>query len=125
MDAEHQELLARYVDAFERYDITALVALIHDDATFTMPPFPLWLQGTEEIAKFYVGKGIGCRGSRLLPTAANGCAAFAAYKPSDDGARDPWAIQVIEVSADKISGLHHFIYPELFTAFGFPSRLES
>jgi RNA polymerase sigma-70 factor (ECF subfamily) len=124
VDADQEELLARYVEAFERYDIESLVALLHEDATFTMPPFPLWLQGTADIARFYVGKGIGCKGSRLLATSANGCAAFGAYKPAGDGIWDPWAIQVIEVSGGRITGLHHFLYPELFTAFGFPARLE-
>ena len=67
-DEEQQELLARYVDAFERYDITSLVKLLHEDATFTMPPFALWLEGPVEIGKWYLGQGIGCRGSRLVPT---------------------------------------------------------
>ena len=124
MDAEHQALLARYVDAFERYDISSLVSLIHEDATFTMPPHPLWLQGTVDIAKWYVGQGAGCRGSRLLATAANGCAAFGAYKRAAGGGHEPFALQVIEVSGGRITGLHHFIYPELFTAFGLPERLE-
>src|SRR5687768_6002398 len=98
MDAEHQALLARYVDAFERYDISSLVSLIHEDANFTMPPHPLWLQGTVDIARWYVGQGAGCRGSRLLATAANGCAAFGAYKPAGPGVHEPFALQVIEVS---------------------------
>jgi RNA polymerase sigma-70 factor (ECF subfamily) len=124
MDAEHQALLARYVDAFERYDISSLVSLIHEDATFTMPPHPLWLQGTVDIAKWYVGQGAGCRGSRLLATAANGCAAFGAYKQASPGVHEPFALQVIEVSDGWITGLHHFLYPELFPAFGLPTRLE-
>jgi RNA polymerase sigma-70 factor (ECF subfamily) len=124
MDAEHQALLARYVDAFERYDISSLVSLIHEDATFTMPPHPLWLQGTDDIAKWYVGQGAGCRGSRLLATAANGCAAFGAYKQAGPGVHEPFALQVIEVSDGRITGLHHFLYPELFPAFGLPTRLE-
>ena len=124
VDAEQQELLARYVDAFERYDITSLVALIHEDATFTMPPHELWLRGPLQISKWYLGQGIGCRGSRLLATSANGCAAFGAYKPTGAGTREPFALQVIEVSGERISGLHHFLYPELFPAFGLPTRLE-
>jgi RNA polymerase sigma-70 factor (ECF subfamily) len=124
VDPEQQALLARYVDAFERYDISSLVSLIHEDATFSMPPYPLWLRGTTEIARFYVGQGIGCKGSRLLPISANGCAAFGAYKPAGPGVREPWAIQVIEVSGDRITGLHHFLYAELFAAFGLPPRLE-
>jgi RNA polymerase sigma-70 factor (ECF subfamily) len=124
MDPEQRRILARYVEAFERYDINSLVSLIHEDATFSMPPFALWLQGTDEIAKFYVGQGAGCQGSRLIATEANGCAAFGAYKPSGQGTLEPWAIQVIEVSEGRISGLHHFIDPELFTVFGLPARLE-
>jgi RNA polymerase sigma-70 factor (ECF subfamily) len=124
VDADQQKLLARYVDAFERYDIDALVSLIHEDATFTMPPYALWLRGTKEIGRWYLGQGSGCRGSRLLATAANGCGAFGAYKPDGPGVLEPFALQVIEVSGERISGLHHFLDPELFAAFGLPARLE-
>jgi RNA polymerase sigma-70 factor (ECF subfamily) len=124
VDADQQELLARYVDAFERYDIESLVALLHDDATFSMPPFELWLQGTVEIGKWYLGQGIGCRDGRLLATSANGCAAFGAYKQAEPGVLLPFSLQVIEVSGDRISGLHHFLYPDLFPVFGLPTRLE-
>jgi RNA polymerase sigma-70 factor (ECF subfamily) len=125
MDPEQQELLARYVAAFEAYDISSLVSLLHEDATFSMPPHELWLRGTDEIAKWYVGQGIGCEGSRLIATAANGCAAFGSYKPSGHGTLEPFALQVIEVSGGRISGLHHFLYPELFAAFGLPDRLTA
>jgi len=123
-DADDQALLERYVDAFERYDIEALVKLIHEDATFSMPPHPLWLQGTTEIAKWYLGQGIGCRGSRLLATAANGEAAFGAYKPAPGGGHEPFALQVIETSDGRITALHHFLYPELFAEFGLPAHLD-
>jgi RNA polymerase sigma-70 factor (ECF subfamily) len=124
VDAEQQALLARYVDAFERYDIPSLVSLIHEDAMFSMPPFELWLQGTEQIARWYTGQGSGCEGSRLIATAANGCAAFGAYKPAGPGVLLPFNVQVIEVSGDRITGLHHFLSPELFPVFGLPERLE-
>ena len=123
VDAAQRDLLARYVDAFERYDIDALVSLLHEEATFSMPPYPLWLRGTAEIGRFYLGQGAGCRGSALIPTSANGCAAFGAYKPSESGGREPWALQVIEVSDGRITALHHFLYPDLFAAFGLPPRL--
>ncbi|HEX6476200.1 MAG TPA: sigma-70 family RNA polymerase sigma factor [Acidimicrobiales bacterium] len=123
VDPDQQELLARYVDAFERYDVTSIVRLLHDEAAFTMPPYTLWLSGPTEIGRFYLGQGIGCRGSRLLPTSANGCPAFGAYKPSGPDTLDPWAIQVIETEDGRITGLHHFIYPELFEAFGLPARV--
>ena len=123
-DEEQEELLARYVDAFERYDITSLVKLLHEDASFTMPPFALWLEGPVEIGHWYLGQGIGCRGSRLVATSANGCPAFASYKPAADGGWEPFNIHIVEVSDGRISGLHHFLYPELFAAFGLPLRLE-
>jgi len=125
VDAEQQALLARYVDAFERYDISSLVSLIHEDATFQMPPHELWLRGTEDIGKWYLGQGIGCKGSRMLPAGfANGCAAFGSYRPVGPDVHEPFAFQVIEVSGGQIVSLHHFLYPELFPAFGLPTRLE-
>jgi RNA polymerase sigma-70 factor, ECF subfamily len=124
VDAEQEALLARYVDAFERYDIDSLVTLLHEDAVQSMPPYALWLQGRDEMGKWYLGQGIGCKGSRLLPTAANGCPAFASYRPQGSGAWEPFALQVIETSDGRISAIHNFLYPELFPAFGLPTRLE-
>jgi RNA polymerase sigma-70 factor (ECF subfamily) len=124
VDADQQELLARYVDAFERYDITSLVALLHDDATFTMPPYALWLRGPLDISRWYLGQGSGCRGSRLVATSANGRPAFASYKPSGPGLWEPFNLHIVDVSDGRISGLHHFLYPELFAAFGLPPHLD-
>jgi RNA polymerase sigma-70 factor, ECF subfamily len=121
--AEQQELLARYVDAFERYDMDSLVTLIHDDARMTMPPFDFWLQGRDEILAFFVGQGISCEGSRLLATTANGSPAFGSYKIDPEGGHSPWAIQVLDVDGDRIVGHHNFIDPALFPAFGLPTHL--
>ena len=123
------ELLGRYVDAFERYDIEALVALLHADAVQSMPPFELWLRGAGDIGAWMVQPGpSGCRGSRLLPTRANGSPAFGQYRPDPGGGFRPWAIQVLEVSGGAISALSFFLDfldPErLFPAFGLPLRLE-
>jgi RNA polymerase sigma-70 factor (ECF subfamily) len=123
IDAEQEALLARYVDAFERYDISSLVALLHDDVVQSMPPYALWLVGAEEVGKWMLGTGIGCRGARLLPTSANGCAAFGNYRVSGPDTWDPFAIQIVEVSGGWITGLHNFLYPELFPAFGLPAHL--
>ena len=123
MDPEQAALLDRYVDAFERYDITSLVSLLQEDATFSMPPFPLWLSDAEEIGRFMLGQGIHCKGSRVLTTAANGGPAVAIYHPAPDG-YEPWAIVVVEMSDGRIAGLHHFLYPELFAEFGLPARLD-
>jgi len=124
IDDDQAELLDRYVDAFERYDITSLVSLLHEDATFSMPPHPLWLRGPVEVGRWMLGQGIGCRGSRLVATAANGCPAFGSYRPAGPGTHKPWSIQVLEISGGRICGLHNFLYPELFPAFGLPVILE-
>jgi len=126
VDPEQQALLGRYVEAFEAYDIEALVALIRSDAEFSMPPFALWLQGTTDIAKWYVGQGAGCKDSRLVPIEANGCVGFGAYKQDPGGGHVPFAIQVIEISPDGwITGLHHFLDPKLFPEFGLPTYLPA
>jgi RNA polymerase sigma-70 factor (ECF subfamily) len=128
VDAEDAELLARYVDAFERYDMEALTSLIHDDATQSMPPYELWLKGREDIFAWWVGPGAGCRGSRVLPTvAANGRPAFGQYKPSETGEGfDPWALQVLEISGGQVVELTFFLGTEtLFPLFGLPARPES
>jgi RNA polymerase sigma-70 factor (ECF subfamily) len=127
LDGEDQDLLAKYVDCFERYDIESLVSLIAEDAEFSMPPFDLWLRGTTDIAKWYVGQGAGCEDSRMILTQANGSPAFAQYKPDGPNRWEPWALQVIEVRDGKITGLHHWIPPfagQLFDAFGLPPHLE-
>ncbi len=123
----HQRaLLARYVDAFERYDIDSLVKLLHDDAVQSMPPYAMWLRGAADIGGFMLGPGAGCRGSRLIPKAANGCPAFGHYKPSPQGGHTPWALQVLEISGDRIAGIHSFLdAARLFPAFGLPAHLPA
>jgi RNA polymerase sigma-70 factor, ECF subfamily len=123
-----KELLARYVAAFQAYDMDALTALIHEDATQSMPPFDMWLAGRDDIFTWWWGPGIGCRGSRVLPAGtANGSPAFGQYKPSENGAGyDPWALQVLEVSGGRIVELTFFLDTDtLFPLFGLPPRLES
>jgi RNA polymerase sigma-70 factor (ECF subfamily) len=123
LPADQKALLARYVDAFERYDISQLVSLLHQDAVQSMPPFAMWLQGPEEISRWMAGAGIGCRGSRLVATEANGGPAFGQYRSDGEGGHRPWAIQVVEISGDWITGLHAFLDSHLFAAFGLPAYL--
>src|SRR6266498_343257 len=128
LDEPERELLARYVKAFERYDMEALTALIHEDATQSMPPYDLWLSGRDDILSWWVGPGGGCRGSRVIPTlTANGSPAFGQYKPSDTGqGYDPWALQVLEISDGRIVEFTFFLGTEtLFPLFGLPARLDS
>ena len=125
MDDAQKELVARYVDAFERYDIESLVKLLHEDAIMSMPPFPLWLAGPEDMGAWFLGHGIGCRGSRLVPTSANGSPAFGSYKTDPAGGFAPWSVQVIEIRGDRIVGHHNFLETEiLFPLFGLPAHLD-
>jgi RNA polymerase sigma-70 factor (ECF subfamily) len=122
------DLLSRYVDAFQRYDMDALTALIHEDATQSMPPYELWLRGREDILGWWIGRGAACRGSRVLPTVtANGSPAFGQYKPNEDGpGYEPWALQVLEIADGQIVELTFFLSTEsIFPLFELPPRLES
>jgi len=127
LDDEQQALLARYVDAFERYDIDSLTALLHEDATISMPPYELWLQGPVEISRWLLGPGAECRGSLMLPAAANACPAFGQYRPSGPGGSfEPWALQVLETSGDRVVGINSFLdTAALFPLFGLPLRPDA
>jgi RNA polymerase sigma-70 factor (ECF subfamily) len=115
-DADQRDLLARYVDAFERYDLDSLTKLLHEDATLSMPPLELWLRGHDDIRAWMLGTGNGCRGSRLIPTAANGLPAFGQYRTTG-----PWALVVLEISDGRIAGLNSFLDTErLFPLFNLP-----
>jgi RNA polymerase sigma-70 factor (ECF subfamily) len=126
LDESQQALLARYVDAFQRYDMTELTSLLREDATQSMPPYKLWLQGRDDILGWWFGTGIECRGSRLVPTVANGSPAFGQYKRGGPGGSfTPWALQVIELSREGIAEFTFFLDTEtLFPLFGLPPRLE-
>jgi RNA polymerase sigma-70 factor, ECF subfamily len=124
-DEEQRALLARYVDAFERFDIESLVSLLHEDATMSMPPYELWLQGAGELRKWLRGAGSGCRGPRYAPTVANGAPAFAQWRAGGPGGSyEAWAIHVLRLSDGRISGIDFFVDEKLFPLFGLPVRLE-
>jgi RNA polymerase sigma-70 factor (ECF subfamily) len=128
MDAVQRELLARYVEAFEAYDIERLTSLIREDASQSMPPYDMWLAGRDDIFTWWLGPGIGCRGSRVVPApSANGSVAFGQYKPSETGSGyDPWALQVLELDDEKIVEFTFFLATDrIFPLFGLPPRLDS
>lgn len=125
MDEVQEALLARYVEAFERYDMDSLTALLKQDAHWNMPPYELWLRTHRDIVAWCLGPGSGCRGSRLIPTWANGSAAFGQYKPGPDGMLHPWSLQVLELDGDRISGITFFLdTARFFPLFGLPDRVE-
>jgi RNA polymerase sigma-70 factor, ECF subfamily len=119
-----QELLGRYLRAWEGQDLDGFVALLKKDATYTMPPWPQWYAGREAIRSFFAMAWKTYSGLRLVPTAANGQPAFAMYART--GADAPWAAHAIHVLAlehDMISTLTLFVKPvgpRLFHAFGLP-----
>ncbi|HUI04752.1 MAG TPA: sigma-70 family RNA polymerase sigma factor [Acidimicrobiales bacterium] len=127
VDADNAALLARYVDAFERYDIDALVALLHEDAVQSMPPFAMWIQGARNIGAWMVQPSpSACRGSKLVATAANGCPAFGQYRRDPAGGHHPWALQVLEISGGRIAAYHAFLDTErIFPVFGLPAHLDA
>jgi RNA polymerase sigma-70 factor (ECF subfamily) len=121
-----RELLDRYARAFESYDFETLTALIREDVIQSMPPYDMWLRGRDDVFAWWLGPGIGCRGSRLIPAAAAGSPAFGQYKPGPAGGYEPWALQVLELSDGKIAGLTFFLdTARFFPLFGLPSRLEA
>ncbi|HEX3793933.1 MAG TPA: sigma-70 family RNA polymerase sigma factor [Acidimicrobiales bacterium] len=132
--ADQQQLLDSFVKAFEDYDMDRLALLLRDDVVQNMPPFALWLEGPGSVVTWMLGAGAECEGSRMLPTRANGCAAFGQYRRAetfDDpelaamGGHLPWALQVIELRGGLISGITSFLGDELFSAFGLPAHLPA
>ncbi|MFK4225247.1 sigma-70 family RNA polymerase sigma factor [Streptomyces sp. NPDC019890] len=126
LDDEQKKLLDRYVAAFEGYDMKALTALLHEDATMSMPPYDLWLRGHDDIVGWMLGVGEVCRGSKLVPTVANGSPSFAHYHPSQNGdGYEPWALIVLEVRDGMIGGMDFFLDTKRwFPLFELPDRLD-
>jgi RNA polymerase sigma-70 factor (ECF subfamily) len=122
LDAESRQLLEKYVDAFERYDINAFVQLLHDDATQHMPPFEMWLRGSADIATWMLGPGAACRGSRVRAVDANGSPAVAQWRPVAGGGFEPWALHVLETRDGKVAHISSFLNldVELFRVLGLP-----
>jgi RNA polymerase sigma-70 factor, ECF subfamily len=127
LDEAQEEFLARYVEAFESYDMESLTSLIQEDAEQSMPPYALWLRGRNDILGWWFGPGISCSGSRLVPTQANGLPAWGQYRPRPDGSGyDAWALQVVQLGANGVAEFTFFLDTgRLFPLFGLPLRLDS
>ncbi len=129
-EEDERRLLEQYLEAFAEYDIDRIVALLRYDVVFDMPPLPLWVRGPEAAASFMLGQGAACAGSKLIAVKANGCPAFASYKPDpESGTWLPWSLTILEPDATDgpptVAGVHNFLQPflpELFSAFGLPER---
>ena len=126
LSVPQQDLLRRYVAAFEAYDTDELVSLLREDAVLNMPPFTLWIQGPREIHTWLNGLGNGCRGSRLIPTAACGSPAFGQYRPNPEGGHKAWALIVLEMAGDRIGAMTSFLDVEtLFPKFDLPLTISA
>ena len=126
VDAADEDLLRRYVTAFEQYDMDALTTLIHEDATQSMPPYDLWLSGRDDILTWWFGPGNTCRDSKVVAVeSANGAPAFGQYRPKPGGeGYEPWALQVLEIEDGKIVELTFFLDVEThFPRFGLPLQI--
>jgi RNA polymerase sigma-70 factor, ECF subfamily len=126
-EAEDPELVHRYVEAFERYDMDALTRLLHQDVVMSMPPYEIWLRGPESVRDWMLGRGIGCRGSRMVPTAANGAPAFGQFRNSGPGKGfHAWGLVVLEIAGGRVTGINTFLDTErLFPRFGLPLTLPA
>ncbi|MFC3575621.1 sigma-70 family RNA polymerase sigma factor [Streptomyces yaanensis] len=120
-------LAKRYAAAFSSFDMEELSMLLHVDATMSLPPYAVWMQGVSDIQAWLTGPAIGCRGSRLIPTVANGSPAFGQYRPSADGTGfEPWALQVVDITEDRIRDISVFRDTErLFPLFGLPAHISA
>ena len=126
LDDETLALLDRYVAAFEDYDIDRLTDLLHEDAIQSMPPYSMWLKGRDDLFAWWLGAGIGCKGSKLVPVGlVNGMPGWGQFKPDPEGGYEPWSLIVPEVSDGRIVELTFFLdTPKLFPFFGLPDHLD-
>ncbi len=119
--AAERDVLARFTDAFERADVTALVAMLTSDAWLTMPPLPFSYRGPEAAARLLsalVFRG-GTRRFTLAPARANGQPAFACYASDAGGPPVPAGMIVLALSGDQITGVARFLDNDLLPRFGF------
>ncbi|CAN5888052.1 sigma-70 family RNA polymerase sigma factor [soil metagenome] len=123
-DNAEATLLRQYVEAFEAYDIDRLVALLADDAAFSMPPYRFWIRGAAQIERWWRGPGQVCRNSRTVPTRANDITAVGVYHPVSVGRWEPFAVHVVEMIDGQISALTHFMGPAVFAELGLPDIVE-
>ncbi|HEY2309784.1 MAG TPA: hypothetical protein VGH46_01570, partial [Gaiellaceae bacterium] len=126
LDAETRELLDRYVAAFEVYDIDRLTEMLHEDAIQSMPPYTMWLKGRDDLFAWWLGPGVGCKGSKLVPVGlVNGMPGWGQYKPDPKGGREPWSLIVPEVSDGRIVELTFFLDTKrLFPLFGLADHID-
>lgn len=124
-DRAQQELLRRYVAAFESHDVEEMTAVLRDDAVTSMPPFAWWLRGGATIATLATSSE-ACAADRLAPTAINGAPGFGQYRPGADGVLRPFALLLVEVRQMRVAQTVTFLgTADRFAEFGLPDELHS
>jgi RNA polymerase sigma-70 factor (ECF subfamily) len=123
--ADAKAILARYVAAFESYDVSAITAVFTEDAVFEMPPFRTWVQGAAHIARLI---SVHCPASSagdmvLLPIEANGQHGFGLYMRDEEGVHRAFGIKVLDLSPQGVRHTAMFFDTSLFARFGLPDRL--
>lgn len=113
-------LLDSFLAAFERADVAGLARLMRDDVVLQMPPTPTWFAGRDAVIGFLAARAFPGRRWRLLPTAANGFPAFAAYLADAEGAFRPHSLHMLETRGGAVAGLFVAVDAGLFPAFGLP-----
>jgi RNA polymerase sigma-70 factor (ECF subfamily) len=124
-DERLAELVAGYVDAWQRNDIDAVVAMLAEEATIAMPPLASWFRGREAVTAFLEGWPMaGNRAWRLIPLRANGQLAFGHYIDDPEGGFEPHGVNVLTLEGDRIGEITAFLTPEAFRRFGLPARVQ-
>ena len=127
-DAEDAErsLLQTYMEAFERHDASQLVALLRDDVRMAMPPHPTWYDGREAVAAFLAGARLRARvgTAPVRSDAREPTAGIRGLPGRGRRRRGRSRINVVEIESGLVTGMHFFLYPELFPAFGLPDTLK-
>jgi RNA polymerase sigma-70 factor (ECF subfamily) len=131
-----RQLVERYIDAWERADVDAILSMLADDATFTMPPLPTWYRGRDAIRAFLVRSALFERW-RLVPARANGQLAFANYAwESEKKTYTPKTLDVVTLDGSIVTEITAFVTPlsrgpareefaaEVFERFGLPGHID-
>ena len=124
-DIRLREIVTGYSTALEQGDTDALVALLTEDVTWSMPPLPHWYHGLDAVTDFAVKVPLtGCGSWRHVPTSANGQPAVGGYLWNDEaGAYLPWSINVLTLRGEHIAEITSFIGLDHFTLLGLPTSL--
>lgn len=126
LTAAQQDLLDRYVAAFQVKDVSGIVALLAADVAWEMPPFESWYRGRAHVAQHLEVRCPGGPGDfRLLPVGANGQPGFALYLRGDDGAFHPFCLQVLTFTGADVTHVATFLDLALFPVFGLPASLTA